>query len=65
MKMKRRCYGIKMFKLCLVNGYTHNLSIYSGRTLDNGRNFSEKVVIDLCERFNIFCVLITDTPVYL
>ncbi|CAK9820072.1 hypothetical protein ANTQUA_LOCUS10435 [Anthophora quadrimaculata] len=28
---KRHKYGIKLYKLCLPDGYTHNVHIYSGK----------------------------------
>lgn len=45
---KAHKYGIKLFKLCSSEGYTYDLSIYSGKSLDGIREvgLAQKV----CER---------------
>lgn len=38
---------LKCFKLGSANSYTYNLSIYSSRTVDRGRNVPEQMASDL------------------
>jgi hypothetical protein len=46
-KQKRHKYGIKVFKLCSVPGYTCKLQIYAGKN-DNVYNTPTNVVLSLC-----------------
>jgi hypothetical protein len=42
-------YGVKVFKLCCDNGYTHNLKIYAGRERDPSGAVPTNVVMTLAE----------------
>ncbi|CAH1983590.1 unnamed protein product [Acanthoscelides obtectus] len=46
---KRHKYGIKVFKLCSIGGYTYNFKIYAGKNLDQGHNTPTSVVMSLFE----------------
>lgn len=37
-KGKRHKYGIKVYKLCLPNGYTYDLDVYSGKSSTTSTN---------------------------
>lgn len=51
-KSKRHKYGMKLFKLCTVPGYTCKLNLYSGKNIDAINTAPTNVVMALCE--NIF-----------
>lgn len=46
-KNKRHKFGIKLFKLCIKNGYTYNMKIYCGRESEPGMPVSSSVVLTL------------------
>lgn len=50
-KNKRHKFGIKLFKLCLEQGYTYNLSIYCGKEENKDKTISvpTKVVLSLSD----------------
>lgn len=48
-KQKRHKYGIKLFKLCTVPGYTWKIEVYSGKQLDSAFSTPTNVVLRLCE----------------
>lgn len=49
---KTHKYGIKLFKLCSLEGYTWNIKIYSGKsaTGEVEKNLAEKVCMELSEK---------------
>lgn len=49
LKGKRHKYGIKMFKLCCNEDYTHNIQIYAGKNLDQHQTTPSRVVMKLAE----------------
>lgn len=49
-KQKRHKYGIKVFKLCSIPGYTHRLMVYGGKN-DESITTPTNVVMRLCEDF--------------
>lgn len=38
---KAHKYGVKVFKVCFGKGYTWNLSIYSGKRLENSQSIPQ------------------------
>ncbi|KAJ8912354.1 hypothetical protein NQ315_014721 [Exocentrus adspersus] len=47
---KRHKYGVKLFKICSLDGYTWKIQIYCGKSAGNtGKGLGERVVINLCE----------------
>lgn len=46
-KNKRHKFGIKLFKLCIKDGYTYNMKIYCGREAEPGTPVSSSVVLTL------------------
>lgn len=48
---KRQKYGIKLFKLCDDDGYTHDVIIYEGKNVNRQTNLSTDVVMKLCEPY--------------
>lgn len=46
-KHKRHRYGIKVFKLCINNGYTIDFKIYAGQESIPGVGISTKIVMEL------------------
>lgn len=49
-KNKRNKFGIKLYKLCLENGYTYNFKVYCGKdTTQESRNSSFNVVMHLLD----------------
>lgn len=48
-KQKRHKYGIKLFKLCTLPGYTYKISIYAGKQNDTINTSPTSVVMTLCE----------------
>lgn len=48
-KQKRHKYGIKLFKLCTLPGYTYKISIYAGKQNDEVNTTPANVVMTLCE----------------
>lgn len=58
---KAHKYGIKLFKLCGVNGYTYNMEVYAGKSQTDGRGLGCRVVVDLSSRYlNCGRTIITD-----
>lgn len=47
-KSKRHKYGLKLFKLCTIPGYTCKLGLYSGKNIDTVNTTPTKVVMSLC-----------------
>lgn len=47
-KQKRHKYGIKLFKLCTLPGYTYKLSIYCGKQNDDVNTTPTNIVLALC-----------------
>lgn len=48
-KQKRHKYGIKLFKVCTIPGYTYKLQIYCGKNKDTINNSPTNIVLSLCE----------------
>nr|CAI5837030.1 unnamed protein product [Callosobruchus analis] len=48
-KNKRHKFGIKLYKLCVENGYTHNIKVYCSKDTQNGGNASSNVVMSLLD----------------
>lgn len=42
---KAHKYGVKLFKICEANGYTHNIKVYAGNSQVDGKCLACKVVI--------------------
>jgi hypothetical protein len=58
---KAHKYGVKIFKVSFGQGYTWNLNIYSGKTLDKGNSIPTNVVMKLCEPlFHAGRIIVTD-----
>jgi len=58
---KAHKYGIKLFKLCGVNGYTYNIDVYAGKSQTDGRGLGCRVVVDLSSIYlNSGRIIITD-----
>lgn len=49
-KSKRHKYGLKLFKLCTIPGYTCKFSLYSGKNIDTVNTTPTKVVMSLCSQ---------------
>lgn len=47
---KRYCYGVKLFKLCVDEGYTCKLKVYAGKEASKNFSVSEKVKLHLFEK---------------
>lgn len=61
LKQKRHKYGIKIFKLCTVPGYTCKLEVYAGKHCDTTNTTPTQVVMSLCRHlFQKGHVLYTD-----
>lgn len=48
---KRHKYGMKLFKLCDDDGYTHDLIIYEGKKAVRQDNMATNVVMKLCQPY--------------
>lgn len=48
-KQKRHKYGIKLFKLCTLPGYTFNINIYAGKQNEQQNVTPHRVVMNLCK----------------
>lgn len=48
-KQKRHKYGIKLFKVCTIPGYTYKLQIYCGKNTETTDNSPTNIVLSLCE----------------
>jgi len=58
---KAHKYGVKLFKLCGVNGYTYNIDVYAGKSQTDGRGLGCRVVVDLSSIYlNSGRTIITD-----
>ncbi|CAK1599162.1 unnamed protein product [Parnassius mnemosyne] len=50
-KQKRHKYGVKLFKLCSIPGYTHKVNIYAGKNMDTINTTPTNVVMNMCEGY--------------
>ena len=55
-------YGIKVFKLCDYNGYTYNMSIYTGK-MERSNSLSTDIALKLSELYwnagrTFFCLFV-------
>lgn len=58
---KAHKYGVKLFKLCGVNGYTYNIEVYAGKSQTDGRGLGCRVDVDLSSIYlNSGRTIITD-----
>lgn len=48
---KRHKYGVKLFKVCDVNGFTYKIIIYEGKQSIAGQSLGETIVLSLCEKY--------------
>ncbi|XP_029347881.1 piggyBac transposable element-derived protein 4-like [Acyrthosiphon pisum] len=48
---KRHKYGVKLFKICDVNGFTYKIIIYEGKQSISGQSLGETIVLSLCEKY--------------
>lgn len=48
-KQKRHKYGIKLFKLCTLPGYTYRINIYAGKQHEEINVTPQRVVMNLCQ----------------
>jgi hypothetical protein len=48
-KQKRHKYGIKLFKLCTLPGYTFKINIYAGKQSEQINVTPQRVVMNLCQ----------------
>lgn len=46
---KRHKYGIKLFKLCVTEGYTYSIKIYGGKEQPTSKSLASKVVLELMQ----------------
>nr|CAH7766694.1 unnamed protein product [Callosobruchus chinensis] len=44
---KRHKYGIKLFKLCIIEGYTYSIKIYGGKEQPTSKSLASRVVMEL------------------
>lgn len=51
LKNKRHRYGIKIFKLCVNDGYTVDFRIYAGRDATPGLEVSTKIVMEIAHEY--------------
>ncbi|CAG5051487.1 unnamed protein product [Parnassius apollo] len=49
-KSKRHKYGLKLFKLCTIPGYTCKFSLYGGKNIDTVNTTPTSVVMSLCSQ---------------
>lgn len=58
---KAHKYGVKLFKICEANGYTHDIEVYAGKSQVDGKGLASKVVMQLSRPYlNNGRTLITD-----
>ncbi|XP_015375256.1 PREDICTED: piggyBac transposable element-derived protein 4-like [Diuraphis noxia] len=58
---KAHKYGVKLFKICEVNGYTHDVNVYAGKNQVNGKGLACRVVLELSNPFlNAGRTIVTD-----
>jgi len=58
---KAHKYGVKLFKICEVNGYTYDIEVYAGKNQVDGKGLACKVVMDLSRPYlNNGRTLVTD-----
>jgi len=58
---KAHKYGSKLFKICEVNGYTHDVNVYAGKNQVNGKDLACRVVLELSNPFlNAGRTIVTD-----
>lgn len=58
---KAHKYGVKLFKICEVNGYTHDVNVYAGKNKVNGKGLACRVVLELSNPFlNAGRTIVTD-----
>lgn len=48
---KRHKYGVKLFKICDVNGFTYKIIIYEGKQSISGQSLGETILLSLCEKY--------------
>lgn len=48
---KRHKYGVKLFKICDVNGFTYKIIVYEGKQSIPGQALGETIVLSLCEKY--------------
>jgi len=48
---KRHKYGVKLFKICDVNGFTYKIIFYGGKQSISGQSLGETIVLSLCEKY--------------
>lgn len=48
-KQKRHKYGIKLFKLCTIPGYTFKINIYAGKQNEEVNVTPQRVVMNFCQ----------------
>lgn len=48
-KQKRHKYGVKLFKLCTLPGYTYKINIYAGKQNEQTIVTPHRVVMNLCQ----------------
>jgi len=58
---KAHKYGVKLFKICEKNGYTHDLQVYAGKNQVNGKGLALRVVMELIRPYlNVGRTVVTD-----
>jgi hypothetical protein len=49
--IKRHKYGVKLFKICDVNGFTYKIMNYEGKQSISGQSSGETIILLLCEKY--------------
>ncbi|KAE9536159.1 hypothetical protein AGLY_007382 [Aphis glycines] len=58
---KAHKYGVKLFKICEKNGYTHDLQVYAGKNQVDGKGLALRVVMGLIRPYlNVGRTVVTD-----
>jgi len=58
---KAHKYGVKLFKICEKNGYTHDLQVYAGKNQVDGKGLALRVVMELSRPYlNVGRTVVTD-----
>jgi len=58
---KAHKYGIKLFKICEMNEYTHDVNVYAGKNQVKGKGLACRVVLQLSNPFlNAGQTIVTD-----
>lgn len=58
---KAHKYGVKLFKICEKNGYTHDLQVYAGKNQVDGKGLALRVVMELIRPYlNVGRTVVTD-----